>query len=247
MKMQNLVPWQDVNANISDPTNSISTAGSLFQTAMGEFNNMIERKKISETDKINNEIMASEDPEAIRQMLQGAKENNWADLNVINQTGVSRLDTLFGQNMETDKFDFHKDSEYWNRGFKEKELGQQMAIARMKEQGANARAMMRAEQAAAAAKAKGAKKDDYLFAASLDDEKTVDNVLRNLPPNIAISLKGNLDNASAIISDNPEMFKDVAQVTEDTLTGKLTVDPRARQNTKNALVSSILIRAAEDV
>lgn len=227
MKMQNLVPWQDVSANISDPSDSISTAGSLFQTAMGEFNNMIDRKKTSETDKINNDIMAAEDPDKIREMLQGAKENNWADLNSINQTGVGRLDTLFSQNMETDKFDFTKDSEFWNRGFKEKELGQKMAIARMQEEAANARAMYKADQSIKAAMAKS-KGDTKAFPFDAG-ENLSENFHKFLGPGESEVLKGDLRNAVSNVKYNRELYDITSNIHEDPLTGQIRVDPNSIQ------------------
>ena len=224
MKMQNLVPWQDVSANISDPSNSISTAGSLFQTAMGEFNNMIDRKKTSETDKINNDIMAAEDPDKIREMLQGAKENNWADLNSINQTGVGRLDTLFSQNMETDKFDFTKDSEFWNRGFKEKELGQQMAIARMKEQGANDRAMYKADQSLKAAAAKADKSKAFLFGGG-NTKEALEDFNRAIGPVDSTALNMDISSALGQIGNMPELYNIYHETRENPNTGKIYVDP----------------------
>lgn len=224
MKMQNLVPWQDVSANISDPSNSVSTAGSLFQTAMGEFNNMIDRKRTSETDKINNEIMAAEDPDKIREMLQGAKENNWADLNSINQTGIGRLDTLFSQNMETDKFDFTKDSEFWNRGFKEKELGQKMAIARMQEESANARAMYKADQSLKSAMAKSDKSKAYLFGGG-NTKEALEDFNRAIGPIDATALNMGISNALGQIENMPELYNIYHETRENPNTGKIYVDP----------------------
>lgn len=140
---QNYTPWNNV-AGAQGDTSGIAMAGNLFGRAMGNLQGMVDRKVQHETDGLKLQLSQAGSREELNKIMGENAGNLWANMGEVAETGEKRGNRLWDENMQTEQFDFNKESELFRRDMQIKQFNAAQANA------AAARAQTAANNAAKA-------------------------------------------------------------------------------------------------